>query len=85
MTTPMITAGMPVAMNTHSQPFRPIMPSRSSSAPPTVEPTALASALQAMNSPTMRPRYICGNHSVSANSTPGKKPASAAPSRKRRM
>ena len=47
-------------------------------------PTALASALAIMNQPIIRARCDCGNHRVRANSTPGKNPASATPSRKRR-
>ena len=83
VTTPISTAGTPVARNTHCQPRRPNVLSRSSKLPQIGAPTALATTEAIMNHPTIRARCPNGTHTVSRYSTPGKNPASQAPSRNR--
>ncbi len=61
---PIMTAGMPVARNTHCQPCSPNVPSRSSKLPQTGAPAALAITLKIMNQPTMRAPYPNGIHIV---------------------
>eukprot|EP01022_Parablepharisma_sp_SALTPOND_P029698 TRINITY_DN743_c1_g4_i1.p1 TRINITY_DN743_c1_g4~~TRINITY_DN743_c1_g4_i1.p1 ORF type:complete len:1335 (-),score=475.41 TRINITY_DN743_c1_g4_i1:5534-9538(-) len=82
-TRPNSTVGTPSSMNSQCQPRRPPMPSICSSSADTGEATKLAAGMATMNNATMRARQADGIQQLRYNTTPGKKPASAAPRMKR--
>ena len=76
---------MPSSRNITRQPESPKRPSPTEMIRAlTVDPTAVEIGTATMNQPTARARYSAGNQKVRYRMMPGKKPASATPSRKRR-
>ncbi|MNH34855.1 hypothetical protein D3C79_954820 [compost metagenome] len=82
----MTQAGRPATRNRICQPLRPNKPSRCCMMPPANGPPIIPEiGIAAMNIAVTLARRLRGTQSVRNNNTPGKKPASATPSAKRRM
>nr|WP_235211047.1 hypothetical protein [Nocardia brasiliensis] len=83
-TTPSSTAGMPPTMNTQRQPSNPSAPSKVSRIQPLSGlPSTLATGIATMTVEITLVRSAFGYQRVRYTMMPGKKPASATPSRKR--
>ena len=81
---PAITEGMPSSTNNHCQLRNGATPSMPLMMRPAIgPPTTPAMPKDVMNQPLMRPRRPAGIQYVRYSMTPGKKPASNTPSRKR--
>ena len=77
------TAGSDSSRNTHFQPAMPQTPSSWRMAPEIIAAAAFEPGAARYKVATTRARYTAGNQYVKYSRTPGKKPASATPSRKR--
>ncbi|MNH24282.1 hypothetical protein D3C76_1092010 [compost metagenome] len=84
---PRMTVGTPWIRNIHCQPARPCWPAAKCSRiqPENGPPSSPDTGIADMNRAMMRPRRAAGNQRERYSTTPGKKPASAAPVSRRNV
>ncbi|SSS05515.1 Uncharacterised protein [Acinetobacter baumannii] len=78
-------AGNASKIKSTCHPLKPTKPCKPNSKADNGEPIKLDKGMATINTATIRAIYRLGNHSVKYSNTPGKNPASAAPSKNREI